>query len=65
MPKMQVFENNDENEDTPSLYDDIRDTAAFKLKVAKKSRNLKAEMKTQELERQTRREKITKLAITK
>ena len=65
MPKMQVFENNEENEDTPSLYDDIHDTAVFKLKVAKKSRNLKADMKTRELERQKRREKINKLAISK
>ena len=65
MPKTQVFENNEENEDTPSLYDDIRDTVVFKLKVAKQSRNLKAEMKTRELERQKRREKINKIAIAK
>lgn len=65
MPKMLVFNNDEENEDTPSLFEDIRDTAGFKLKMARKSQDLKAEMKRQELERQKRREKINKMAVAK
>ena len=60
MPKMLVFNNDEENEDTPSLFEDIRDTTGFKLKMARKSHDLKAEMKHRELERQKQREKINK-----
>ena len=62
---MLVFNNDEENEDTPSLFEDISDTARFKLKMAQKSHDLKAKMKRQELERQKRREKINKMVVTK
>lgn len=59
IPKIPFVE--DETEETPSLYEDVMQTTSFKLKMLKKERKLKAEMKQREILRQKQRDKLNKM----
>ena len=59
IPKIPFFE--DESDETPSLYEDVKQTVSFKLKMLKKERALKAEMKQREISRQKKRDKLNKM----
>lgn len=59
IPKIPFFE--DDEEETPSLYEDVKQTASFKLRMVKKERMLKAEMKQREILRQKQRDKLNKM----
>ena len=55
----------DDEPDTSSLYNDIKENIAFKMKVIKKDRKLKAEIKKNDAKRQQRRRKLIKKNLHK
>ena len=58
MPKFNFLEDEEDDTATPSLYENVKNDIAFKVKVAKKERELKAEMAERNRARQKRRDKL-------
>jgi hypothetical protein len=53
VPKFSLLES-DEPDDSPSIFANIKDDLAFKVKIAKKSYNLKGELAEREKARKKR-----------
>jgi hypothetical protein len=53
----------EDNDTTPSLYEHIKNDIAFKIKVIKKERQLKAEMTRRKQERQKRLDKLKNISV--
>ena len=62
VPKLTLFDDEDDSA-TPSLYENIKNDIAFKMKVVNKERTLKAEMAERERARQKRRDKLKPTAV--
>lgn len=62
MPKMSLFDSDDEEQ--PSLYENIKDSVKFKIKVMKKSRDLNAEMAKRDKERKLKLQKLNTRNLT-
>jgi hypothetical protein len=61
-PKMSLFDSDDEEQ--PSLYENIKDSAQFKIKSMKKSRDLKVEMAERDKERKLKLKKLNARNLT-
>ena len=57
VPKLSLFDDEDDAA-TPSLYENVKNDIAFKMKVAKKEHELKVEMAERERARQKQRDKL-------
>ncbi len=62
IPKMSLLDSDDEEQ--PSLYENIKDSAQFKIKVIKKSQDLKAEMAERDKDRKLKLKKLNSRNLT-